>query len=109
MTNHIDDSKENLFLNSVTHLLGRNEKLMQTMMGDAAQIDLFFNNSLDEDIHKDKRTAAYFETVKALVKAAYLQADVKAEANKKKANTMALQTIYTILRTVNFLKRRDQE
>lgn len=105
--------KENKLLSSVAYKLGRSKVLLDQIGHDATKLQHFFDENFNEDIHQQEGES-YLTQVRALVHAAYLDArdyipkltdELKEEYSSlsKAQGTQARETIYSLLRTLQFL------
>lgn len=104
-------SEDEKLIKSITYKISSQPVLMNLIADDFHKIQQYIANSFDEDIHRTgeiarflgRKAAAQVETaekgVAHLIYAAY----------KEVGEAQALDTVYSILRTVNFLKQKDND
>ncbi len=91
-------------INSMIYALGRNRKVLNMIGTDERKVRNLIENSFDEDIHKE--VDDFLQKVVQLIVESYQEFGSPADLSEEGT---ALQTVYSILRTINFLKRKDNE
>ena len=91
---------EERHLNSLVHNLQLSRKIFKQIGKNEEKVRNFLNNSFDEDVHKGFEK--FFEKAAGLIFSIYKEGQEESEVKK-------FETIYSILRTLHFLKRKDNE
>ena len=91
---------EERHLNSIVHSLQLNRNIFKTIGKNEEKVKHFLKNSFDEEIHKEFED--FIETAAELIFNIYNERPAEGEDKKFSA-------IYAILRTLLFLKRKDNE
>lgn len=110
MRSHVE--KEERLLNSVTYNLQKTAAVLNAVMKSKetelqkrAKVANFLKNNFNEEVHNSDAIQAYFKQLEDLILAAFAQE--KTRKRSKSDERDALYNVYTILRIVNFLKRKD--
>ena len=94
-------SGDEKYLNSVIHTLQLHRGIFKHIGQDKKRVENFLENSFDEEIHEDYKP--FLENTANLIFTVYSESQPGENEERKFAR------IYAILRTMHFLKRKDNE
>lgn len=101
-------AEDRSFINSAAFRIRDNEALFRVISSDAKRVQNFFDNNFNEDVHGSKRQ--YINKVAALLPLVVQQYQHNVlQQHEKEITEKALNDVYAILKTTNFLNGLDDE
>ena len=91
-------------ISSVIYNLELHKPLLKSIIGDKERLDSFFENTYNEDFHKENRP--FIEHVRDMLFQTFQEMETE---NKEKALDKTLSNVYAALRFVKFLKTMSHE